>query len=308
MVDCSTINNRLKIDGVKVSVYFFRMEQLTEVKGFIPSVVGGLGNQLFITCAAYAAAKHHNCPLYILQNPVSNNKHNARKYNYNDTLFKYFGTHLDVSLEAIPYICMMGYNLFNPRDPFAAWNPSQVNPGTVLECYYQYYPVIQPFEHEIREKVLAGLAPFRDRVQEKLGDLSDCAFLHVRRGDTHAALDYYMLTPIEYFKRAVDILMTKGPVRKIYIVSDEMTWVREQEFFQQELFELYETPDELETLALMSLCTKGAIGGGQTFSWWGAFLGAYGLRNPVVYPDPTTWIRQTVYDLIPKEWIVLKEW
>jgi hypothetical protein len=54
----------------------------------------------------------------------------------------------------------------------------------------------------------------------------------------------------------------------------------------------------------MSLCTKAAICANSTFSWWGAYLGAYKFRNKVFVPRD--WIKQTQYDinlLVPEEWI-----
>jgi hypothetical protein len=64
--------------------------------------------------------------------------------------------------------------------------------------------------------------------------------------------------------------------------------------------------DELESLALMSLCRKGAICANSTFSWWGAFLGTYGERAPVYVPEK--WISDPpIVSLFPPEWIILKE-
>ena len=82
-----------------------------------------------------------------------------------------------------------------------------------------------------------------------------------------------------------------------------MEWVKEQEYFNSEIFEQYESSDELESLALMSLCLGGAICGNSTFSWWGAFLGAYSLRNPVFVPK--NWIKMDITCLFPDEWNVI---
>jgi hypothetical protein len=97
--------------------------------------------------------------------------------------------------------------------------------------------------------------------------------------------------------------MDINKVDKIIIVSDEMSWVKEQEYFKSDLFELYENEDELETLALMTLCTGGAICGGSTFSWWGAFLGAHEKRNPIFVPKD--WIKFKIECLFPEEWIII---
>lgn len=53
----------------------------------------------------------------------------------------------------------------------------------------------------------------------------------------------------------------------------------------------------------MSLCYSGAICANSTFSWWGAFLGAYSQRNPVFVPR--NWIREKIWNLFPEEWIII---
>lgn len=272
--------------------------------GIIPSVMGGLGNQIFITAAAYVVSKLQDCPLYILYNPKHHNKHNYHNYNYNESVFKYFGEHLEIDITNLQLILSLGYKIYQHDDAFTAWNPFAILPGTIMISYYQYYPPLMQFEHELRQLFLQGIDEFRAKVVEECKELDNCAFLHVRRGDTHTSLNIYYLIPLEYFKECVKQLLDKKPnLRKIYIVSDEYEWVRQQEFFRQDIFEVYETSDELKTMALMSLCTEGAICGGQTFSWWGAFLGAYSKRNPVFFPKD--WIKFKVWDLIPPEWTIV---
>jgi hypothetical protein len=272
--------------------------------GIIPSVMGGIGNQMFITAAAFATSKTFNCPLYILQNPISNNKHNKRKYNYNDSVFKPFGIHLNLDITNKQLLHQLGYSVRFCPDGFAPYDLSWFPPGSILASYYQYYPPLQPYEQNLRTLFNQGLESFRETITAKYGDLSTSAFLHVRRGDAHENLHIYYLLPIEYYQETVRELLDKNPnIKKIYIISDEFEWVYQQDFFKQKLFECFDNPDELETLALMTLCTGGAICGGSTFSWWGAYLGAHGKRHPVFVPKQ--WIKFPVYDLFPKEWTVV---
>jgi len=253
-------------------------------KGIIPLVKGGLGNQMFIVAAGYAIHKKAAMPLYILNNP--SNKHNTKAYDYNKTIFKHFGIHLDLPQENV---WLFGYKQFSPGG-FSAWKPENIGSGTYMEDYFQFYPALEPYEFELRELFLSGLTmPSKD--------YSSYAFLHIRRGDYLEYKDIHYIQPLEYYMKASENFS------KILVISNDMKWVREQDYFNGSKFELFDCDDELETLAVMASCKAGAIIANSTFSWWGAFLGAYGLRNPVYAPKQ--WISHPVVSLFPDEWIIV---
>ena len=253
-------------------------------KGVIPLVKGGLGNQMFTVAAAYIVHKTSGIPLYILQNP--SNEHNIKKHDYNLKIFKHFGLHLDLSQENV---WSLGYRKFCPGG-FSSWHPESIGLGTCMDDYFQFYPALQPYENKLRELFLKGLV-----MPEK--DYSSYAFLHIRRGDYLKFSNIHYNQPIEYYEKA------SKNFSKILVVSDDMDWVKKQEFFKESKFELFESDDELETIAVMASCKTGAICANSTFSWWGAFLGAYGSRNPVYVPK--NWISLPVVSLFPDEWIII---
>jgi len=262
-------------------------------------VVGGIGNQMFIIAAGYVCHRESGAPLYIFQNPIENNVHNRKQRNYNNSVFKYFGIHLPHDLK---HASLLGYKTYTPPHGFAPWFPQVVSGGTCLESYFQYYPPLKPFESDLQNLFLQGL-------QEEYPispEYEQYAFLHVRRGDYLKAPQYHFIQTIEYYKKAVENLHANAKSKvpcKILVFSDDMEWIRSQGFFKQEFFELYESVDELQTLALMASCKAGAICGNSTFSWWGAFLGAYSKRNPVYVPEK--WINTHVDSLFPEEWNVV---
>lgn len=254
-------------------------------KGVIPLVKGGIGNQMFIVAAAYAVHKTSGMPLYILQNP--SNKHNKKKHDYNLSIFKHFGIHYPTSQYNIIFY---NYKRFCPGMGFLSWYPSSVEPGSFMDDYFQFYPALEPYEAELRELFLKGLT-----MPEK--DYSSYAFLHIRRGDYLEYSDIHYIQPLEYYIKASENFS------KILIVSDDNDWVKSQDFFKDSKFELFDSDDELETLAVMASCKAGAIIANSTFSWWGAFLGAHGLRNKVYAPEK--WISLPVVSLFPEEWIIV---
>jgi len=259
-------------------------------KGIVPIRIGGLGNQMFIVAASYVAHKESSLPLYLADSP-KNNKHNDI-HDYNNSIFKYFGTRIQVSQDTIPY------SYFNPPG-FSAWNPADVRPGTCMASYFQYYPALEPHEDFLRMLFLRGLEVYRSKISLNYGT---CAFLHIRRGDYLTYSDIHYIQSLDYYKQASELIQKSG-VTKIVVVSDDLPWVREQELFKNSLYELYDSADELEILALMSKCTAGAICGNSTFSWWGAFLGAYRIHKPCIVPK--NWISHPIVSLFPKEWIII---
>ena len=203
--------------------------------GIIPSVVGGLGNQMFITAAAYVVSKVKKCPLYILHNPIENNKHNTSKLDYNQSIFKYFGTHFSTPVTQTQQLLHQGYKLFDQGNGFSAWNPNSVSPGSIMTSYYQYYPALMPYENEIRSLFLKGLSDYTENNICTAANFENAAFLHVRRGDYLEIPHFHFIQNIEeYYKPAVEKLQKLANPTSIYVLSDDPKWIQEQPFFNED--------------------------------------------------------------------------
>lgn len=271
--------------------------------GIIPNVVGGLGNQMFIVSAAHVAAQVQKCPLYILQNPTTHyiaNMHNHLKQDYNASIFKTFGKHIQVPLTDINSI---GYTEYSPKG-FEAWDPAATKPGTIMNSYFQYWPALKSHEQELRALFLESLADYIQLVKSKYST-ENAAFLHVRRGDYLKNPNFHYVQEIEtYYKPALASLKNSASPTTIYVLSDDINWINSQPFFSENpIFKPLNIQNELEALALMASCTAGAICANSTFSWWGAFLGAYANRSPVCVPS--RWIGEPITSLFPEEWSIV---
>jgi hypothetical protein len=268
-----------------------------EEKGIFPVLVGGLGNQMFIMTAAYVISRHKGCPLYITKNHNHHNQHNILQIDYKQNIFKYFGKHLPISESE--FFEKVYYTPFQPSG-FQPWDPNDCPEGSYLASYFQYYPPFAKFEEEIRYLYKKGLEEFTTYLSETT------AFVHIRRGDYLKISHIHFVQPISYYEKGVALLLQENPdITKILVFSDDIEWVKQQPFFQSNpLFTFVDEPHEIKALALMSQCRGGAVCANSTFSWWGAFLGAYEMRNPVIVPK--RWISEPIYDLFPPEWIVLE--
>ncbi len=255
----------------------------------MPVRKGGLGNQLFQVVSAYVYAKETGRTLWIPKEETSNT-HNPLRLDYT-VLFQNFG--------AIVPRQQFKQDHQHPGEPtFGMWTPLEISGNLLLDGYFQWYPPLQKYEIEIREKVLKGLRGTKKPCLTRIG-------IHVRRGDyLHACFrDIFPVQALDYYKAALAKMVLKEGV-EVYIFSDEIDWCRQQAFFQElpGVFFVNE-PNEIRALALMATCGGGMICANSTFSWWGAFLGAYAVRNPVVVPK--NWIQGGVGELFPSEWIVL---
>lgn len=273
--------------------------------GIIPWVMGGLGNQLFVMAAAFCVHKKNNLPLYILQTNPQKNTHNKHKYNYNSSIFSHLGKHIELIQcidTLLPKIFYMGYrdHVNALQSGFLPWSPEASYRKLIARNYYQYYPPLQPIEREFTELCLKGLEKHPN--QPPPIDSATSAFLHIRRGDYLKYPHIHFIQPIEYYQKGVTTLKEMNPaVQTIYVLSDDMKWVKEQPMFRDPLFKFYESNDELQSFIFMTNCHAGAILANSTFSWWGALMGSHTYNTPIMYPY--RWISDPVYDLFPKSWI-----
>jgi hypothetical protein len=261
---------------------------------------GGLGNRMWQLAAAIVAAIQYDANIYVNKSAIIN--HQNKSADYFENIFQNIGidytenppNHLYYTYHIPFMISTEKYSIENLHFPIR------------FNQYYQYYPVIQPFESQIRSIFLTNLETHRNRILANYPNIHMNAFIHVRHGD-YVNFKRHPIQPIEYYQYCVTDLTTKlNKNSKILVFSDDINWIREHPFFNEPsadkpIFEIIET-DEIETMAYMSLCRGGAICANSTFSWWGAFLGAHQTRSPVYVPR--NWMLECQIDgLFPDEWI-----
>lgn len=138
--------------------------------------------------------------------------------------------------------------------------------------------------------------------------LKNSAFLHIRHGDYLNLPYFHFIQPISYYSYCInELLRNKSDIEYIYVFSDDIEWVKSQELFSKKKFIIIDScGDELEDITFMSLCKAGAICANSTFSWWGAFLGAYSERSKIFVPKKWINLSHKIEDLFPKDWIIVE--
>jgi hypothetical protein len=238
---------------------------------------------MFIYTAAYIINKVYGHDIYILDLP---NKHSNIDYIH---LFKYKKKLENTDLPG---------KIVGQSSVFSTWDNSY-KPQIILYGYFQYYPAIKPREDDIRSYFKYVLSPYIKDITSRY-NTENTGFIHIRRGDYLTKSHYHYIQPIEYYEKALQIIKEK-PIRRFYLLTDDPSWVKTQDLFRSDNYILF-NGNELETLALMTLCKSAAICANSSFSWWGAFLGSYEMRNPVIVPEK--WINEPqAENLIPQEWI-----
>ena len=263
----------------------------------MPVRKGGLGNQMFQV--ASAIIYHIETKRNIVLPDEFYNHHNHQKKNYVENIFQCIGSYIPRQMDqiAIQTLVRSGCTQHPGEPGFEDWSPClEGNENILLHGYFQSSIPILRHERSIRSRFLDNL-PFEMPKQEVIG-------IHVRRGDYLKFPDIHFVLGEDYYSKALlEIQSRKQEANLTYqIFSDDIDFCKKMKCFQELSSCVYiDEPDEISTLAKMAACQGGFICANSTYSWWGAFLGAYEKRNPCLVPQ--NWIAGGCGTLIPYDWI-----
>jgi hypothetical protein len=130
--------------------------------------------------------------------------------------------------------------------------------------------------------------------------------VHIRRGDYLKEPTYCNICTLNYYKSAIELILSDNLKHTFYLFSNDIEWCRENI-----------TPiignndvvyvagnngiDSCWDMFLMTYC-KDLVIANSSFSWWGAFLNK--KANRIIAPDP--WInRNCKMDIYDDKWIRL---
>ena len=282
---------------------------------------GGLGNQLFQVFAALAAAIRNGDTCYFL---YTMKDASGKRSTYWNTLFH--------NLRPMTVIANAGnVDRFMklPTYQESAFRYSQLPGNTAtnsaplkLVGYFQSDKYFADVRDEVYEKMQLLeqqrhiQAMFAESVWFSCGVTTIA--MHFRIGDYAQIQDAHPILPLEYYKRALNHIITRAAsTEKINVlifnqacdnavIVDHMQQLRAvPEFAQRCRFhKVQDMFDDWKQMLLMSVCDNNIIAN-STFSWWGAYLNQ-NLGKIVCYPS--TWFgpalkNHDTRDLFPADWV-----
>lgn len=261
---------------------------------------GGLGNQLFGYASARALAIKMDAILLIdksIYRSYTLHKYCLDKYNIS------IGGYIDSSLTSriVGFVTrkLARYGLTTVVSDEDNGQVEGRTRGSFLVLMDGYFQDSSLFE-ESRDVLLRELR-VRVSLTEKTRSLAsfiestNCIALHIRRGDYVSNRKAYMTHGVcreQYYKLAMSRIRMTQPDARIVVFSDDIQWCEENigdlvDCPKDEvLFIRHTTSDtNYEDILMMSLCNHNIIAN-STFSWWGAWLGAYEQKTVIA---PKRW-------------------
>jgi hypothetical protein len=222
-------------------------------------LIGGLCNQMFQIACAYVLGLKYDKKLIICtqeHNPHSN-------INYFNNIFKKIDINTSLKIN----------NIFreNPDTSSIYVDIPNFNEDTIIYGYFQNYKYINEYRNEILELFKID-KPRESRLRNIYTDLQNSYFLHIRRGD-YVNNIHHELNLETYYKKALDIIKQRENNKYIiYVFSNDINYCKNIEWLQHNNIKFIDGLDELDSLYLMSMCSKGAICCNSSYSWWGAYM------------------------------------
>ncbi len=223
----------------------------------MPSLVGGLGNQLFNLATVYGISREYNKQFALNYNSVFQSAHT--NINYMDTIFTKFKTNIttDNPEESIPY---------DMKKPEIGQKYKDNKKALSVKEYNHFYQNFDKYRSDF-----IRMLSFDKAVSEKYDKLSNSAFIHVRGGDYKGLGGMFSLDLEEYYKKALSRCNESG-VKHFYLFTNDMDHIKSKFPFVLEQPHTVVSENELDSLYLMSKCQLGGVASNSTFSWWGLYL------------------------------------
>jgi hypothetical protein len=181
---------------------------------------------------------------------------------------------------------------------------------TYFYGFWQTEKYFKQIENQIRKDFDFKIPPSiaNKKLIEQITN-TEAVSIHIRRGDyvtVEKTNTVHGVCSLDYYQKAIDLIVDKIPHAVFYFFSDDMDWVKANMHIEQPsvYVDINDDAHNYEDLRLMSNCKHNIIAN-SSFSWWGAWLN----NNPTkIVVAPQKWANVeglNTSDLIPATWIRL---
>jgi hypothetical protein len=236
------------------------------------NIMGGLGNQLFQIATTYAYAKDNNFEY---------------GFDLSKTLLPLQGhpaiDYIDSLYQNLPQINHGDYLFNDYHAPSWEYSPIPPKDNMILNGYFQSPKYFDHRRTEICDLFLKGdivSTALKGLLMTYHPILRESISVHVRRGDYIKFPNIHPMLDIDYYVRAIDLIIKTTGAKQILIFSDDIEWCKNN--FKQTNEYFIEGLTDVGSLCLMSLCAHHVIAN-SSFSWWGSYLTTH-VNKVVVAP------------------------
>jgi len=284
---------------------------------------GGLGNQMFQYAFAVLLAKKNGTGVFLDKNFFSlrEKKVGFTPRNFELNIFgnKYLeATHSQLLsfynlsfLDKIKKKLRLNYPKIYNESVFG-FNQSALNikAPVYLNGYFQSSKYFIGYEELIKHLFLFPINELDILNKELLTTIKNANTIsvHIRRGDyaeDKVTQQFHGCCSIEYYQKAIAVLMNRYSDFTLVFFSDDVNWVKEQ-FENLPYPKLFINNNSAENswkdMLLMSSCTHNIIAN-SSFSWWAAWLNENTEKTVIA---PKKWFEAKELDtktILPEEWI-----
>jgi hypothetical protein len=184
-------------------------------------------------------------------------------------------------------------------------NESKKEFNFYLDGFFQSEKNFLEITPQIRQEFTFKKEFFDERVKQlaQILQKENSVSIHVRRGDyvnNKKTNKYHGTCPVEYYQRAIKLILDKTENPTFYIFTDDKKWASEN--FPNITNISKVKAEDYEEMYLMSLCKHNIIAN-SSFSWWGAWLNQ---NSDKIIVAPEKWVNKKPNphkNIIPEIWI-----
>jgi len=243
----------------------------------IIKIIGGLGNQLSQYAFGWRCAELVNTVLKL--DITSYENYDLHNYSLNKLCIGAeiaTKNEIDSAKECI---------LVEKKIRFDYQLMNAIEDGIYIEGYFSdsryFMPVYQNIisEFKVKKKLTVESEFFLKMIHEVKGN---SVSIHFRRGDYVINENCYNL-PMEYYSNSINIIKEKVDNPVFFIFSDDISWVKDNLNYKENVIYVTGVGDNVEDLYLMSNCHHNIVAN-SSFSYWGAMLNNKESKL-VIYPE-----------------------